>query len=187
MKTLSVEAVENWFRASSLLGAQGQVDLSGFVGRAYMKLPSETGRKTNLAKLLAGSFQATKHGLLWINEYGIWPSSENRLIFYALRRLIGEEHPLEETPGHVFGAEDTDLLGAMLAVVLYFSWGALLARGDLGLIARISHDDYVDFYGSADALEGIGRILTAQGYVGPNEWQRSSGPSDPFKELRKGR
>ena len=187
MKALSVEAVKNWLRASSLLGAQGQVDLKGFLGSAYMKLPDETGRKTNLAKVLADSFRSTKDGLLWINEYGIWPSSENRLIFYALRRVIGEEHPLEDAPGHVFGAEDTELLSAMLAVVLYFSWGALLARGDLGLIARISHDDYVDFYGSADALEGIGRILTAQRYVGPNEWQGTIRPSDPVKAIRKAR
>jgi hypothetical protein len=75
----------------------------------------------------------------------------------------------------------------MLAVVFYFSWGALLARGDLALIARISHDDYVDFYGRADALEGIGRILTAQRYVGPNEWQATIGPSDPAQEIRRAR
>jgi hypothetical protein len=175
MKTLNVEAVKNWLRASSLLSTEGQVDLKSFLGPVYVKLPGEAGRKTNLARVLADSFGSTKDGLLWINEYGIWPSSENRLVFYALRRLLGEERPLEEAPGHVFGAEDMELLSALLAVVFYFSWGALLVRGDLGLIARISHDDYVDFYGSADTLEGIGKILTAQRYVGPNEWQGALG------------
>jgi len=175
MKALNVEAVQNWLRASSLLGTEGQVDLKGFLGPVCVKLPDETGRKTNLARVLVDSFGRTKDGLLWINEYGIWPSSENRLIFYALRRLIGEERPLEDAPGHVFRAEDADLLSALLAVAFYFSWGALLVRGDLGLIARISHDDHVDFYGTADALEGIGKILTAQRYVGPNEWQETIG------------
>jgi hypothetical protein len=175
MKTLNVEAVKNWLRVLSLLGTEGEVDLKGFLGPVYVKLPDETGKKTNLARVLVDSFGSAKEGLLWINEYGIWPSSENRLIFYALRRLIGEERPLEAAPGHVFRAEDKDLLSALLAVVFYFSWGALLVRGDMRLIARVSHDDSVDFYGAADALEEIGKILTEQGYVGPNEWQGTVG------------
>jgi hypothetical protein len=169
MRVLNVEAVRSWLAAASLLGGDGEVHFKGLLGPVCVKVPDETGRKTNLARLLADSFASTKDGLLWINEYGIWPSSENRLVFYALRRLIGEARPLEEAPGHVFAAEDKELLSALVGVVFYFSWGALLVRGDSRLVGRISHDDYVDFYGSAHELNRIEEALRSQRYVGSGE------------------
>ncbi len=61
----------------------------------------------------------------------------------------------------------------MVAVVLFFSWGALLVRGDSELSAQISHDECVDFRGSAEALNGLGQILIAQKYVDLSEWRRT--------------
>ncbi len=122
------------------------------------------------AKTLSETFRSANDGLLWINEFGIWPSSEYRLIFDALRQSFNESRPLQAAPGHVFSAADMDILGAMLAVALYFSWGALLVRGDIELIARISHDDFVDFYGTTKALSIVGKLFVAQKYVSDEGW-----------------
>lgn len=175
MRILSVEDVHRWLRTASLLDSDDRLDLGNEQGPIRVWIPDATGRKTNLARLLARVFESKGEGLLWINEFGIWPSSEYRLIFYALRQLVGESRPLDVAPGHIFGTADMETLGAIAAVALYFSWGALLVRGDTELIARISHDDFVDFFGTEAAIAAAGRLLIAQKYMTDDEWtgQRS--------------
>ncbi len=162
MKVLSLDSVHEWLRTACLLDAQQELLLTQFQKPIRLILPQDAGRKTNLGRVLAASVVSKSEGLLWIDEFGIWPSSENWVIFDGLRSLVGEKRPLYEAPGHLFTAEDEQLLSAMLATILYFSWGAVVVRNSLDLVIRISHDECVDFYGSADTLGAVQSVLRRQ-------------------------
>jgi len=86
--------------------------------------------------------------LLWIREWGIWPSAEDWPRFYTARGSRGERSSLEEKPGHVFeGSTDTSELALFLRMVLDQGWGAHLLAARQGRILRrlwISHDGWIE-------------------------------------------
>jgi hypothetical protein len=69
-------------------------------------VPSDSGRKTALSRTIATIFRKDDEALLWINEVGIWPSSEDLFLFQGFRRCLGEDYPLVTKPGHVFSQGD---------------------------------------------------------------------------------
>ena len=154
MKTSDLNFVQNWLRARGLLNAQNALSLQSFGNPLRIATPRDSGRKTHLSRVIVALMAVDSEGLCWVDEFGIWPSSENRLIFTALRKLIGEQRPLAEAPGHFFSSADRELLEAILAVVLYFSWGAVVASANSDLVIRISHDEYICFYCKTDELRG---------------------------------
>jgi hypothetical protein len=165
MRFLDVASIHGWLEQSALIDAAGKVDLSALSGPIDFAIPSDTGRKTYLANVIADQFRSDGDGLLWIDEIGIWPTCENWTIYRAIRSLAGDSRDLHEAPGHEFGRQDIDILDAMIAVTLYFSWGALLIRGDRKLIARISHDEYISVFGYEEALMNVEQHLTKRKYV----------------------
>jgi len=87
--------------------------------------------------------------LLWVREWGIWPSSEDWPRFYAARGVHGERQSLGDKPGHLFGPTDEQDLALFLRLILDQGWGGhlLAARGDR--IARrlwVSHDGWVELH-----------------------------------------
>lgn len=47
-------------------------------------------------------------------------------VIEAIRKSAGERRMLKETPGHLFGKGEEDLLAGMLAIMKYFAWSAYL-------------------------------------------------------------
>jgi len=56
--------------------------------------------------------------LLWVTEWGIWPSSENWHLYYKLRQSYGDTRLLEEAPGHLFLNYETADLASILQVCM---------------------------------------------------------------------
>jgi hypothetical protein len=83
--------------------------------------------------------------LLWITEFGIWPSSENWNLFDRLRRSYGETDSLRERPGHLFFGDEIDDLASFLQLSALFGWGGYLLTEADQINAFFSHDEYIDF------------------------------------------
>jgi hypothetical protein len=100
--------------------------------------------------------------LLWVTQWGVWPSSENLHLFYRLRETYGERRLLHDAPGHLFLDYEAADLTTFIELVLIFGWDAYLLPRPGYANAFISHDGFLDFYtddeSSAntvrDALEG---------------------------------
>lgn len=93
--------------------------------------------------------------LLWIREWGIWPSSEDWPAFYEARGARGERYSLHEKPGHLFGSTDQADLPVFLDLVLRQGWGGHLLPLRGGRIDRriwVSHDGWVELYTSEPAV-----------------------------------
>jgi len=161
-----------WMGGEGLLPVKDKGRLEDFLGPANFAIPCDSGKKAVLSRAIvswlreAPSDGKQSEGLLWIDEYGIWPSGEIWCLFDGFRRSLGEHRPLYERPGHFFTDQDLPQVEALLAMVLYFSWGAVLVSQQRHLVVRISHDEQASFFardrGVLTAVEQFFQKLTSK-------------------------
>lgn len=140
MKSLNALEAAAWMRD------RGIEPSNDCVGRApeqlIKRLPSDSGKKSALSRVLASVFRGDSDVMFWITEYGIWPSTENRHLFDAYRRGIGILEPIEERPAQLINKGETPVLEALILLTTCFSWGALVASADACSTLQLSHDDF---------------------------------------------
>jgi hypothetical protein len=153
-----------WLAKNGIVVANGQPSFTTFVEILSTAVPPDSGRKTALSRTIASLFKDDDEALLWINEVGIWPSSEDRFLFDGFRRSLGEESPLPAKPGHLFSRDDLAPVASLVALVLYFVWGAILYSPARALVIKISHDELISVFvrvgmPASDVTEVLTRIL----------------------------
>ena len=90
--------------------------------------------------------------LLWITEWGIWPSSENWHLYYRLRQSYGDQQLLPEAPGHLFLDYERADLASFLQIAVTNGWGGYIIAGSADpWYAFFSHDEYIEFHADEDA------------------------------------
>jgi hypothetical protein len=136
VKIFTKEEAEIWMKNKS-------VDLTEYALIQSEKIPNDSGRKNYISKEIS-NFKYGKECLLYINEYGIWPSSENMDLFNGYRKSIGINESLPEKPAHLINASENKELYCLLCMVLYFCWGAFLIPENTNEIIRVSHDEYIE-------------------------------------------
>lgn len=150
-----------WLSKHGLLDEEGKLSLSKDIEPLSFKIPVGSGSKTALSRMLVSFLDVSEEALLWITEWGIWPSCEDWKLFYVFRESIGEHRPLIEKPSHLFSSQDLDSVTSIVSMVLYFLWGALIISPANNLIIRISHDEIMDvFVKERDQLDAIELSLT---------------------------
>jgi len=97
-----------------------------------------------LARALSTLVDCSSEALLWITEWGVFPSSENMALFDGYRRSLGEERSLHEAPGHLFHASDLQELECLLDLAIYFFWDASVFAASVWL--RVSHDEILSIH-----------------------------------------
>ena len=123
--------------------------------------PSKPYQMLFLARWIALNITFRQPSLLWITEWGVWPSSENWHLYYKLRRMYGDYRLLHEAPGHLFLDFETEDLASFLQVALLNGWGGyLLTQADF-VNAFFSHDEFIDFYAENEA-----NLADLQGAIG---------------------
>jgi hypothetical protein len=86
--------------------------------------------------------------LLWITEWGIWPSSENWHLYYRLRQSYGDSSLLHEAPGHFFQNFEMEDLATFLQVAATNGWGGFVLPSAHYASFFFSHDEYIDVFTS---------------------------------------
>ncbi|MHB1131520.1 MAG: hypothetical protein ACYC4L_03945 [Chloroflexota bacterium] len=150
MRTVDKAEAIAWLSSRALTNSDGRSLPSAFARQATFSIPHDSGAKTSIARELAYRFAQSdevSESILWIDEYMIWPSAENWHLFDSYRRSLGEGRPLWERPGHLLAPSDADTMFALLSMVLYFVWGAVLASSSGEMLVRISHDEWMDVFG----------------------------------------
>jgi hypothetical protein len=89
--------------------------------------------------------------LLFITEWGIWPSSENWHLYYKLRQTCGDNRQLHGAPGHLFLEHEAEDLASFLQLSMLNGWEGYVLTEANYVNAFFSHDEYVDFFGDKDA------------------------------------
>jgi hypothetical protein len=99
------------------------------------------------------AYELTHRGptLLFITEWGIWPSSENWHLYYKLRQTYGDNRQLHDGPGHLFLEQEGEDLASFLQLSMLNGWGGYVLTEANSVNAFFSHDEYIDFFADADA------------------------------------
>jgi hypothetical protein len=109
-------------------------------------LPKDSGAKVGLARIIASTFLEQGPAILWINEWGIWPSSEHMDIFSRYRLSYGEGRIPDDAPVHIFDSiEDKDAFISILSLSLFFIWGVEVTDLDRSRAITISHDEWLEY------------------------------------------
>ncbi|MFZ1503581.1 MAG: hypothetical protein WAS50_10530 [Nitrospira sp.] len=143
MQIVDREKTLLWLTQQGIPIPADKPEFPGFLAVINSAIPSDSGKKTALSRAIASLFDTNEEALLWINEFGIWPSSEDAYLFHGFRRFLGEYSPLHEKPGHLFSKDDLEAIASLIAMMLYFVWGGVLYSRAKGLAIVISHDEFV--------------------------------------------
>jgi len=101
--------------------------------------------------------------LLWLTEWGLWPSSENWHLYYKLRQTCNDPRLLDEAPGHLFLEHETEDLASVLQVAMLNGWGGYVLTEADYVNAFFSHDEYIDFFANHDAnLTPVREVLATK-------------------------
>jgi hypothetical protein len=144
MKTIDRAQTLDWLSKRQLQDSSGSIDYPGSIQAVRSRIPMDSGRKTALSRVIASLFAEDEEALLWINEFGIWPSAEDWNLFDGFRLSLGEAKAVQERPGHLFSKAELKVAGSLIAMILYFCLGAVLVSTKRGLVIKISHDELIE-------------------------------------------
>jgi hypothetical protein len=114
--------------------------------RHRLPYPREPYRINYIAHWIATNLTYRMPALLWMTEWGIWPSSENWHLYYKLRQSYSDQRLLHEAPGHLCLEHETEDLASFLQVAMHNGWGGyVLTQADYAN-AFFSHDEFIDFF-----------------------------------------
>jgi hypothetical protein len=117
--------------------------------------PEEPGRIRYLSQWIASSTAFRKPVLLWVTEWGIWPSSENWHLYYKLRQGYGDLRLLHEAPGHLFLEYEAEDLSSFLQLSMLNGWGGYVLTHANYVNAFFSHDEFIDLFGNDSMLNEV--------------------------------
>jgi hypothetical protein len=144
MKVISEEKCQEWLKDKLASSFSWEAVKAAYSYCISYQLPSDTGKKTVLGRVLIGCMAKAELGLFWINGWGIFPSSENMLLFDGYRKSLGESRSIHEAPGHIFNQKDLQNIECLFDLALYFYWDSSLF--DENIVLRTSHDEYFVVY-----------------------------------------
>jgi len=142
---------------------RGVPDLDPNVHRERVAYPSEPHRVFFIAHWIASSLTYRRQTLLWITEWGIWPSTENWHLYYKLRHTYSDHRLLHEAPGHLFIGHETEDLASFLQIAMLNGWGGYVLT-EIGYVnAFFSHDGYIDFFAEQNQnLADVRKVLVTK-------------------------
>ncbi len=121
----------------------------------------DSGHKTEIARRLAYNLLSRndQQCMVTLTERSRSPLSECLPLAERFRMALGASESIATSPGHSFDEGEADLLFALLAIVLYFSWGCECVSSDSGWSIRISSDDSLEVVtaepGSSDEVLAV--------------------------------
>src|SRR5262249_25546900 len=91
-------------------------------------IPNDAGARVALCKILWNNStdRPAYERLLWVEDWGIWPSGEFLPLFAALRSAFGDRRPLIEAPGHLLTEADVESGLSLFIVNAIFLWDCWL-------------------------------------------------------------
>lgn len=147
MRFYSVEQCEAWLTSRQWRRPDELRDMK--VER--VNYPPEPYRLYYVARWMATELPERTPVLLWITEWGIWPSSENWHLYYKLRHSYGDNRLLDEAPGHLFLEHEAEDMASFLQLAMLNGWGGYLLTHANSVNAFFSHDEYIDFFAQRES------------------------------------
>lgn len=105
-------------------------------------IPSDTGRRIALVRQHMEHFRDSSAVLVWITEWGVWPSSERMHIFQRFRLSYGVDRSLHDGPGHLFSRDEFEDCISLATLAVLFLWDCHVFAPEVGASLFYSHDEH---------------------------------------------
>ena len=112
MKYMAVSECQAWLDSRGVaIGVNGLPERYPSHGPVLrFELPQAPHELVWLCRFISRSLKPRHVSLLWIKEFGTFPSTENLHLYYRPRQSHSDQRLLDEAPGHFFlEHEDADL------------------------------------------------------------------------------
>jgi hypothetical protein len=106
---------------------------------------TDSGAKVSMARFLFSLVTPDPETLILIDDWAVWPSSQQMPLFTRFRQALGESRPLIESPGHLVAATDSDDAISIIATSLLFIWDCYGISSSGRDAFYISYDEYCVF------------------------------------------
>jgi hypothetical protein len=167
MKTINEKAALKWLGDIGMPVGQYPTPAAFFhdmpfphVASIRFSLPKLSGQKVAMARRLIGLWAPKGETLVWLRNWIVFPSAGHMPLVTTLRRGMGCTEPLEDSPCHLFGENETDDAVSLLITSLMFFWDCFIADSDQRLLCFVSHDEFLLLMSKDQAfLEEIGKVL----------------------------
>jgi hypothetical protein len=160
MRFLSPAECDAWCRKHGVQVSEGEPAPS-LPEPIQFQIPPDAGRRVALARLLwESTAQGSPEVLLWVTQYGVWPSGEHRPLADSARASWGATAPLAQQPGHLvhLGESDDGLSALVLAVLFLWDLWLLPAGGKRAV--HVSHDEFgIVWFAHASEQDALDRKL----------------------------
>lgn len=148
MQALTKEEVFTWCRRRSVnVTDDGHLYFDAREHRSIaIDLPEKAYRLVALANALLPYGQSVPFdgALLWIRQWGVWDELVERAglrVMEVMRQIHGVTPPLQESPGHLFAAQELTDLQVCFVQPLLIGWDAFLVPSSGDYIVATSHDE----------------------------------------------
>ena len=123
-------------------------------------IEDERARSVSIATKLASFLGVFTTCLVWVTEYGIWPSSENLHLYYRLRSSYGDLRELRDAPGHHYYWHEIPDLTTLIDLMIQFGWGGhiLASSGSLYL----SHDGWARVFSQLEKEQMLHKLESSR-------------------------
>ena len=154
MEFLELNQIWEWARENALVvDERFSVRLPKY--RALYSEGARSGDEVARARELVLALGGWDEAVVWIREWGVWPSHEDWPAFYAWRGAREERRSLETAPGHMFQPADSSGLVDLIRLIMENAWDAdvLCTRNRDASRARahVSHDGWFEVF----AAQGV--------------------------------
>jgi hypothetical protein len=135
-------------REGYIVGPEPDIQAHKFP-RVEFALPRDSGRKVWLARFIYGLVDPSPELLIWLGDWGVWPSGQHMPLFSSLRQAFGEHRPLIEAPGHLVASDEIEDGVSILTTSLLFLWDCHVLTASGRDVVFVSHDEF-GWFGSRD-------------------------------------
>lgn len=129
-------------------------------------IPEDAGKRICLAKSVLRPFEGRKT-LVWVDDWGVWPSGEHQHMFNRFRLSYGEMRPLIEAPVHIFEPAESEAALSVFCFCILFLWDCYVLSLETRDNVFISHDEigWLEYEHKSD-LEHIRDEVKVRAYPG---------------------
>ena len=167
MKCLSVDNIQAWW-ASHFQFSNILIELADWPSESTTKFVNRT--DSVLASHLRFSAESIVMWLIemdpdfvmvWVNQYGIWPNSEDWNLYQLFREVRADRTHIEDGPGHLFMLHEREDAMSLILLSLAFGWGIIAASSCGRRAMSFDHDSHFAIWSEhAETREQLVKALT---------------------------
>lgn len=133
---------------------------------ANMLIPDLAYRQRALVNVLLSHLPEGAETLLWVRQEGASWYADFAEVLHQLRLAEGDSRPLEEAPGHLFHADERELVAGVFGLVLVLGWDTLMATISTDLLISVRRGRELAIKGaSLTAISALVSRLSEAGFL----------------------